>query len=146
MKPKAFINELDDQRIVSAIGEAEKRSSGEIRVYISDKQIDDVVSEAKSHFVRLGMNKTRERNGVLLYFAPRSRNFAVVGDLGIHEKCGQELWDLVASTMEAHLKANRYTDALLAGIEKIGSVLAAHFPRQADDRNELPDEIAGDES
>jgi uncharacterized membrane protein len=144
MQPRAFLSELDDRRIVQAIAEAERASSGEIRVYVSEKQVEDVVSEAKVHFLRLGMEKTRERNGVMIYIAPRSRNFAVVGDIGIHQKCGDTLWQEVAGMMEEHLKAGRYTDALLAAVSKIGSILATHFPRQADDQNELPDEIAGD--
>lgn len=138
------MNEVDDRRVVAAIENAERLSSGEIRVYISHKQVEDVVDEAKVHFLRLGMERTRERNGVLLYIAPRSRNFAVVGDAGVHQKCGEFLWSEVAASMEERLKQGKYTEALLAGIERIGSVLAAHFPRRPDDKNELSNELAGE--
>jgi uncharacterized membrane protein len=144
MQPKAFLTKLEDWRIVDAIGRAERNSSGEIRVYVSDKQVEDVLSEAKVHFLRLGMQKTRDRNGVLIYIAPRSRNFAIIGDIGVHERCGDNLWQVIASGMESHLREGRYTDALLLAIEKVGAVLAAHFPRQPDDENELPDDIATD--
>jgi len=81
---------------------------------------------------------------VLIYIAPRSRSFAVVGDIGVHEKCGDQFWQETATKMEALLRQERYTDALLEAVSGIGAVLAAHFPRQPDDKNELPDEIAGD--
>jgi uncharacterized membrane protein len=144
MQPKTFLGQLDDRRIVEAIARAEKNSSGEIRVYVSSKQIKDALSEAKLHFVRLGMEKTRARNGVLIYIAPRSRSFAVVGDLGVHQLCGDELWKEIAAGMETCLRQEHYTDALIVAIEKVGAVLAAHFPHQADDQNELPDDIVGD--
>jgi uncharacterized membrane protein len=87
------------------------------------------------------MARTRERNGVLIYVAPRSRSFAIVGDVGIDGASKNNLWDEVASTMESHLRSDRYTEALLAAIDRVGAVLATHFPRRPDDSNELPDEI-----
>jgi uncharacterized membrane protein len=144
MHPKEFQNHLDEEKIVGAIRQAERSSSGEIRVFISRHDVTDPVAEAERHFLRLGMQRTRERNAVLLYFAPRSRKFAIVGDVGVHEKCGHLFWRETAADIEAHLKQSRYTDALVAGISKVGAVLAAHFPRQPDDKNELPDEVAGD--
>jgi putative membrane protein len=32
-------------------------------------------------------------------------------------------------------------DGLVVAIESCGALLAAHFPRAADDRNELPDRV-----
>jgi uncharacterized membrane protein len=144
MEPKVFLSRLEDQKIVSAIQKAEHESSGEIRLYVSEKQATDVLEDAKVHFFRLGMEKTRGRNAVLIFFAPRSRAFSVVGDVGIHERCGEGLWQEVASVMQSHLQREEFTDALVAGIERVGAVLARHFPRQSDDQNELPDEVAGD--
>ncbi len=144
MQPRKFLSQLDDRRIVEAIARAEKCSSGEIRVYVSNKQVQDALHEAKTQFVRLGMEKTRARNGVLIFVAPRSRAFAVVGDVGVHQRCGDELWNEIAAGMETHLRQERYTEALILAIEKVGSVLAAHFPHRPDDENELPNEVAGD--
>jgi uncharacterized membrane protein len=144
MQPGKFLSQLDDRRIVEAIAQAEKRSSGEIRVYVSNKEVQDALSEAKTQFVRLGMEKTRARNGVLIFVAPRSRAFAVVGDVGVHQRCGEELWNEIATGMERHLRQEHYTDALILAIEKVGGVLAAHFPHRSDDQNELPNEVAGD--
>jgi uncharacterized membrane protein len=144
MRPRTFLSQLDDRSIVDAIARAEQKTSGEIRVFISEKQVSEVLNEAKVHFLRLGMQKTRGRNGVLIYIAPRSRNFAIIGDIAIHERCGDNLWQDIAGSMETYLRQERYTEALVTAIERVGVVLAAHFPRQPDDRNELPDEIERD--
>jgi len=146
MKPKEFLNALDDDAIVQAIGAAEKRTSGEIRVFVSENEVTDVVAEAQRQFVRMEMTKTELRNGVLIYFAPRMRSFAVVGDEGIHKKRGQPLWDSVVARMRPLLKDGEYTKAIIAGVEEIGTVLCKEFPCQPGDRNELPNTVERDGS
>jgi uncharacterized membrane protein len=141
MKPRTFFDELDDAKIVEAIANAELHTSGEIRVFVCEHEVIDALSEAKRQFTRLGMEKTAERNGVLIYIAPHSQTFAVVGDSGVHAKCGDDFWDATATKMRASLKEGKYTEALLSGIESIADVLKQHFPRRPDDRNELPNEI-----
>lgn len=132
---------IDHERVVAAIGEAENKTSGEIRVVISREKISDPVVEAQRQFERLGMTKTAARNGVLIFLAPRSHAFAVIGDTAIHEKCGDPFWRLLAAAMELHFKRGEFTAGLVHGIEKAGSLLAEHFPRSGDDRNELPNDI-----
>ena len=144
MHPKKFLSYLEDRKIIQAIAEAEHKTSGQIRVYISQKHVTDVVSEAKVHFLRLGMEKTRARNAVLLYLAPRSRNFAVVGDVAVHEKCGDTFWQDIALDMEQALRQQKYTEAIVIAVQRVGAALAAHFPRHPDDRNELPDDVIRD--
>ena len=143
MTPKIFINELDDARIVEAIAKAELQSSGEIRVFISEHEVADALAEAKKQFTGLGMEKTAERNGVLIYIAPKSQMFAVVGDSGVHAKCGEHFWDATATQMRSLLKEGKFTEALISAIQSIGEVLKQHFPRGSDDRNELPNQIEG---
>jgi uncharacterized membrane protein len=87
------------------------------------------------------MTQTAARNGVLIFLALRSRTFAVIGDAGIHEKCGPEFWHQLAETMSAHFKRGEFTAGLVLGIERTGELLRTHFPRSPDDRNELPDAI-----
>jgi uncharacterized membrane protein len=86
MKPREFISHLDEARIVAAITEAERNTSGEIRVYVSHKKREDALAAAHFRFRKLRMASTRHRNAVLIYFAPLTHKFAIVGDLGIHEK------------------------------------------------------------
>ena len=144
MNPKAFINQLDDSVILQAIAASETRSSGEIRVYVSRHVAKDVLAEAAEAFSRLGMDKTALRNGVLLYFVPKSRQFAVIGDEAIHARCGREFWSGVSATISERFKAGSFTEGVLAGIAKVGDLLAEHFPCSGDDRNELPDRIERD--
>jgi uncharacterized membrane protein len=144
MNTREFLAQLDEAKIVLEIAKAEKRTSGEIRVFVSQREVDDAVSRAQRRFETLGMARTQLRNGVLLYFAPRSRKFAVVGDLGIHEKCGVEFWEEVSTEVRERLRTEQFTEAVVHGVRKVGEVLARHFPAQAGDRDELSNEIAGD--
>src|SRR6266536_4311623 len=144
MNPKEFINRLEEGRIVNAITDAERTTSGEIRVYVSHRKRADALAFAQKRFVGLGMNKTRHRNAVLIYVVPRTRQFAVVGDAGIHEKCGDAFWQQVSAGMSELLKQGRYTEAILDAIQRIGDALTRHFPRDKDDENELPDQISRD--
>ena len=132
---------IDHARITAAIGDAERRTSGEIRVVLSRVQVDDPVAAAEREFDRLGMVSTAARNGVLIYLAPRSRKFAVIGDRGIHEKCGPIFWSELAAAMTEHFKRADFTAGLELGITRAGDLLVTHFPRANDDRDELPNAI-----
>jgi uncharacterized membrane protein len=146
MRPEAFVETLDDGRIVAAIQEAESRSRGEIRVHVSHRIVDDSRAEAAVVFEKLGMTRTEERIGVLLFVAPASRSFAVIGDRGIHERCGEDFWVGVAQAMRELFRAGRFTEGIVAGVARVGDELARHFPPRPDqaDRNELPDAVSRD--
>lgn len=132
---------VDEPSIVAAIVAAEQRTSGEIRVLVSHQAAPDAVAAAQNHFERLGMTQTAARNGVLIFIAPASRTFAVIGDTGIHEKCGDAFWRELADAMSEHFKHGDFTEGLVLGIDRAAALLATHFPRRPDDRNELPDRI-----
>ena len=146
MKVKGFLDALDHERIVKAIRAAEARSRGEVRVHVSVQKVDDPQAAAARQFEKLGMTRTAERNGVLLFVAPSSRTFAVVGDRGIHERCGPEFWKEVAAAVEEDFRSGRYTDGIVKGVARVGDALATHFPRPqgSADTNELPDEVTED--
>lgn len=144
MQHQDFIAQLDEAKIFAAITRAEQSTSGEIRVAISHKHRANVIASAHKRFVKLGMHQTPERNAVLIYFAPVSRTFAVWGDTGVHEKCGDNFWQGVAAKMAPALKAGQYTEAVVAAVDEIGTVLAQHFPRGADSKNHLPDDVVHD--
>ena len=144
MLHKEFIEQLDEPRIVEAIAAAEKTTSGELRVYVSHKARHDALTFAKKRFVELGMSATKHRNGVLIYIVPRTRQFAVLGDMGIHQKCGDAFWKDIVAGMAGRMKEGQFTAAIVQAIAEIGSVLQKHFPASGDDQNELPNEIVGD--
>lgn len=144
MRPKKFLSQLDEQRIVSAIGEAESRTSGEIRVWISQREIAHALETAQERFHKLDMHKTEDRNAVLLYIAPRTQVFAVIGDKAVHEKCGDAFWSKVTTELTAGLKRGAFTEAIIHAVQLIGNLLGEHFPRKPGDKNELPDDVLHD--
>ncbi|MCS7337326.1 MAG: TPM domain-containing protein [Verrucomicrobiae bacterium] len=141
MRPGKFIHQLREAEITEAIRAAEQRTSGEIRVLVTRRKPKDALEAAKRAFVKLGMARTRLRNAVLIYVAPRAQQFAVLGDQAIHAKCGHQFWEQVAQKMAADFKAGRFTEGIVTAIQQVGELLAAHFPRTPDDKNELPDAI-----
>jgi uncharacterized membrane protein len=142
MRTYKFLRELDHDRIVKAIKEAEAKMSGQIRVYIQrGKFEEEPLSRAQKKFLQLGMQKTKERNAVLIFVAPRSQKFAVVGDEGIHQKCGERFWQKLVEKMRGHFLREEFTEALVESIESTGELLARHFPKTSGSANELPDDI-----
>jgi uncharacterized membrane protein len=141
---KHFLSRLDHDQIVAAIAAAEKQTSGEIRVHVTRRKPADLEAAARARFANLGMAKTAERSGVLFYICPNQRRFQILGDTGVHEKCGDDFWKEVAGAMEEKFRRGHFTDGLLDGIAKVGELLARHFPRQPGDKNELPDEVSED--
>ena len=142
MRTKQFLSKLEHDQIVAAIRAAESKTSGEIRVYIQRGKLNtDPLISAQKKFHRLRMHKTSERNAVLIFIAPRAHKFAVVGDKAIHEKCGEEFWQRVVDGMREHFQNEKFSRAIIEGIEEVGKLLSTHFPRTATSSNELPDEI-----
>lgn len=144
MKPRDFLNQLEHDDIVAAIREAEQKTSGELRVFVSHKKTDDPVAAAQRAFVKLGMTKTREHNGVLIFVAPRAHQFAVIGDTAVHQRCGDDFWQQLAAEMSGHFRKSEFHAGLRHAIRKAGELLAQHFPPRSDDRNELSDDVAHD--
>jgi uncharacterized membrane protein len=144
MRAKDFLSQLQLDDVVAAIREAEQRTSGEIRVFISRKSIEDPVMAAQAAFLHLGMEKTREHNGVLIFVAPRTHKFAVIGDAGVHAKVGDGFWQELAKAMTDHFRKSEFTPGLVLGVKRAGELLAQHFPCRRNDKNELSDDIAHD--
>jgi uncharacterized membrane protein len=133
---------VDAPRVEQAIREAERVTSGEIRVSVAHFFWGDVAKVADQAFRRLGMERTTERNAVLIFLVPSRKRFVVLGDTGIHDRVGQAFWDDVATCLAAHFHRGEFTEGLVEGIRLVGERLAAHFPGGGErDPNELPDEV-----
>jgi uncharacterized membrane protein len=142
MHRRRLLQRLDIDRVRKAIEEAEKQTSGEIRVSIARFFWGRVRPAAERAFKRLEMKRTRQRNGILFFIVPARRRFVVLGDRGIHEKVGQEFWDGIAAAMSADFQKGDFTEGLLRGIETAAQGLAVYFPYDASvDVNELPDDV-----
>jgi len=146
MKIREFIDALAEEKIVEAVRTAESRTSGEIRVFVTRRKLrgEDLRTRALTEFERLHVGKTALRNGVLFYIVPRDRTFTVIGDESIHALCGQGFWDETAAAMEKSFREGKFTEGLVAGVQRAGDIMARHFPRKKDDLNELPDELVRD--
>jgi uncharacterized membrane protein len=137
-----LVQGIDLDRVEAAIRAAEGGTSGEIRVAVARFYFwGDVRRAAEAAFARLKMHRTRRRNGVLLYLAPRRRRFAVIGDAGVHERVTDAFWSQISRTLEAELQAGELTVGLEHAIATIGGRLAEHFPPDPHDTNELSDRV-----
>lgn len=142
MNQKEFLAALDQPRIVTAIGAAERETSGEIRIHIQPKaKGGDARYVAERTFERLGMTKTALRNGVLLFIASEQSSFVILGDKGIDEKVPPGFWDEIAAKLTIRFRNSQFTDGIVDAITAAGEQLKAYFPRSVDDVNELPDDI-----
>jgi uncharacterized membrane protein len=144
MKASSFFTREQQAVILAAVKEAEKNTSGEIRVHIETKCSGDVLDRAAWIFGKLGMHKTEERNGVLFYLAVEDKKFAVIGDGGINAKVPEGFWDKIKDHLRKEFSAGKFTEGLADGIIMAGEQLKSHFPYQKDDVNELSDEISFD--
>jgi uncharacterized membrane protein len=142
MHRRKLLQKLDVERVRKAIADAERETSGEIRVSVSRFFWGRVRPAAERAFRRLGMTRTKDRNGILFFIVPSRRRFVVLGDEGIHANVGQDFWDGIAAAMSEDFKKGDFTDGLVRGIKKAAGGLAAHFPYDAaTDVDELPDDI-----
>lgn len=130
------------QRLVEAIQKAERNTSGEIRVHIENSCSEELMDRAAFLFEKLQMHKTELRNGVLFYVAMKDRVFAILGDAGINSKVPEGFWDSIKERMTLLFQNNDPVGAIETGILMAGEQLKAHFPYQADDVNELSDDIS----
>lgn len=141
--PRKFFSKEDDNRIIQSIKIAEKETSGEIRVHFQRKLKGNLMDEAVKTFYELKMDETNEKNGVLFYFVPKKKVFAVIGDQGINDKVPDNFWKEVKDLIEEGFRNKKKVDGICAAIELTGLKLKEFFPyKDHYDINELPDEIS----
>jgi uncharacterized membrane protein len=141
-KTEDFLSKADEQEIVQAIVEAEKNTSGEIRVHIEEHSEKSPLDRAQEVFFELNMNETQDRNGVLFYICVSDKKFAIIGDKGINDAVESDFWDGTKDTVIANFKEGNFKKGLVEGILKAGQRLKHYFPYQSDDTNELSNEIS----
>ncbi len=136
MHHQHFLEKIDDHRILSAIQAAETKTTGQLRVFVSHHKIKDPLIAARKQFRRLGMTKTKHRNAILIFIAPKSHAFAIFGDVAIDQKCGPDFWQTLRNEIAPQLKDAHYTEALLHAITSAGQKLAEHFPAAPESRSD----------
>lgn len=142
-RKRKFFSHTEEEQILAAIREAEKTTSGEIRLFIESKcRMVNPVHRAEELFFALKMDHTRYRNGILIYIAFDHHQLAIVGDSGIHEKVGDVFWNQLVQHLIAEFRQQHFAEALVTVISDLGRALSTHFPYEPGiDKNELPDDI-----
>lgn len=141
-KKKHLFTPEEQLRLVEAIKNAEKNTSGEVRVFIeSHCEYVDPVDRAKDIFFNLKMEQTRDRNAVLFYIALKDQQLALFGDEGIYKRLGEEYWNIEVKKIIHDFSRNNIIEGICKCITDIGSALKQEFPYETNDKNELPDEI-----
>ena len=142
-KKRSFFTDEETKLIVKAIRHAEHQTSGEVRVFVESRcNWVDAIDRAAEVFFSLKMDKTEQRNAVIVYVAVKDRQLAVFGDEGIHNKVGDEYWNKVVGEMLTSFNTSNYAAGISNCVIRIGDALTTHCPFNSDtDKNELPDEI-----
>ncbi len=140
---KILLDKTTSGHIVEAIRRAEQQTSGEIRVFVEKHcRYMDALDRAAELFYGLSMDKTKNRNAVLLYVAIADHQLAVFADEGIHQKAGPSYWEDLVREMTARISKDQLAEGLILTIDHIGESLQKYFPWQKEtDKNELPDSI-----
>ena len=139
---RRFLSEADLEAVQRAISEAEAGTSAEIRVHLDHRCPADPMARAVAVFERLGMHRTAERNGVLIYISVQDHKLALIGDAGIHERVGERYWRELVDAVRERMREQRSREGLIHAVVEVGGTLGRHFPRRPDDRNELPDDVS----
>jgi uncharacterized membrane protein len=139
---KNWISEAEEKALVQAIEEAERMTSGEVRIHIEGVCKEDVLDRAAAVFAELNMHRTALRNGVLIYLSVDSRKFAIIGDGGINAVVPPGFWDATKNKMQEFFIQKQFAQGLIYGVTEAGKHLKAHFPFQRNDSNELSNEIS----
>lgn len=132
--------------IEAAIGTQEKRHRGELRFAVEGGlPIGPLLAgrtarnRAIEIFGRLRIWDTEDNAGVLIYLLLADRRVEIVADRGIHNRVGAAAWDAICSEMQSAFAEGRYEEGTILGIEAISDLIAAHFPSDDRNPNELPD-------
>lgn len=138
----ALFSEKEQELVRLAIEEAELKTSGEIRICAEKHCKIEPLDRATAYFTKIGMEKTAERNGVLIYIATEDKKFAIVGDIGINRLVPSDFWNCTKEAMLVDFKAGKIAEGLVTGIHLAGERLQQYFPYRDGDKNELSNDIA----
>jgi uncharacterized membrane protein len=142
-KPPQFFSAEEQAKVVAAIQTAEKRTSGEVRVYVESRcRFVDPIDRAAEIFYSLQMERTSLHNGVLVYVAMKDRQLAVFADENIYTVAGADFWKKAVRTILASFNKEDYAAGIASIVLEIGAALEQYFPYDGvTDKNELPDEM-----
>ena len=139
---KKLLTDSEELILMNAIKLAELQTSGEVRVHIEKSTKMDVTLRAQQIFKKMNMHQTKNRNAILFYVALNSKQYAVWGDEGIHQKVTQQFWDSISLLCANYFKQDKLVEGLAESIKLCGEQLKHYFPYQSDDVDELNNDIS----
>ncbi len=137
-----FFSKDEEGRIIQTIKEAERQTSGEIRVHLEKDYEGSILGAASRTFFSLNMDRTKDRNGVLIFIVPMRKDFAIFGDKGINAAVPSDFWEETKNVMQQHFRQGMFAEGVCQGVKMAGEKLRTYFPWTSGDKNELPDEIS----
>ena len=138
---KSLLTPEDEALLIAAIREQEARTSAEIRICITPKFILRHERYARQLFEKNGMTRTRHRNAALIVMMPFMRKIVIIGDSGLNAVVSPDFWKEAVGAMIRQMHDTGPLEALREGLRRLGDTLSTNWPREADDVNELSDEI-----
>lgn len=140
---KSLFTDEEKKTIVKTIAEAEAMTSGEIRLHVEARcKTDNPLDRAVEVFYQLKMNETVHKNGVLIYLAYKDHKLAIIGDSGINHVVPANFWEGTKEVMREHFSRKEFFQGVMFAIKETGFHLKHYFPLQANDKNELSNEIS----
>lgn len=137
-----FLTAKEEEEIVLAIRQAERNTSGEIRVHIERASKISHYNRTLEVFRMLKMFNTKEQNAVLIYVAVDDHKFVIYGDKGINAVVPDDFWDVTKNKIQHQFKQGNFKQGIIDGVLQVGKELQAHFPWNETDINELPNDVS----
>jgi uncharacterized membrane protein len=143
-KRKELLPKEEQAKVVAAIQQAEKQTSGELRVFVESRcKYVDAIDRAAELFFHMKMEQTKLHNGVIVYVALQDKQSAILGDTGIYKVTGgPAYWKNILKEMNTRFRNEAVAEGLVYAVSRIGATLSEYFPYDPlTDKNELPDDI-----
>lgn len=141
-----MFSELEEQRVVRAIANAERGNRGEVQVRMEKRCPGDPLVRAKALYKLAGLEGTEDDTGVLLYIASESRVSAVYCGAGVHARSEASFWQGVSDRVAAGYRSGKPVDGICDALGHIGDLLRTLLPGRDDAGNERPDTLHVEET
>lgn len=142
MSSDLHLSKEQEQHIVDAIAEAERHTSGEIRIHMEHHATRPPLERAARIFHELGMDETELQNGVLIYIATEDHKAAIYAGKGVLGQVEDHFWNDVLDILLTYFKKEEFEEGIAEAVHKVGAKLKELFPYQKEFSNELTNEIS----
>lgn len=139
-----FFSPEEKRQIERSIRQAETLTSCEIRLRVEKECKNNLQQHVIEVFRFLGMDRTKNKNGILFYISIKDQKIAILGDKGVNKYVSDEFWNDIYNFIRNEFSKQNYCYGLSMAIIQTGKQLAKIFPVEKDDVNELPNEISFD--